>query len=143
MDTKNPYRPVDNKLQDVQQQQHLDMEQINNGPPQIYNNNFTQPSTSAPTAGAGSATTVQIMPMSNQPICPQPVGPVSMQMTCPNCRCRIETAVRHRSTTKTHFACLLLSWTICCCCIPYCMDSCRNANHFCPMCGTYIGTYAS
>ncbi|XP_037811525.1 lipopolysaccharide-induced tumor necrosis factor-alpha factor homolog [Lucilia sericata] len=142
MDTKNPYRPVENKLQNVQQQQHIDMEQVNNGPPPMYNNNFAQPSASAPAAGPPStATTVQIM--ANQPMFPQPVGPKSMQMTCPSCRCRIETEVRHRSTSKTHFACLLLSWTICCCCIPYCMDSCRNANHFCPMCGAYIGTYAS
>lgn len=29
-----------------------------------------------------------------------------------------------------------------CCCIPYCMDSCQNGNHYCPNCGTFIGTYA-
>ncbi|XP_065367762.1 lipopolysaccharide-induced tumor necrosis factor-alpha factor homolog [Calliphora vicina] len=137
MDTENPYKPVENKLQDIQQQQ-LIMDHVNSSAPPMYNN-YAQPMTSAP----ASAATVQIMPMANQPIFPQPVGPKSMEMNCPSCRCRIETTVRHRSTSKTHIACLLLSWTCCCCCLPYCMDSCRNANHFCPMCGAFIGTYSS
>ncbi|XP_067635720.1 lipopolysaccharide-induced tumor necrosis factor-alpha factor homolog [Eurosta solidaginis] len=72
-----------------------------------------------------------------------PVGPQSTQLRCPQCKCVVKTTVRHRSTTKTHLACLLLTWTGCCCCLPYCMDTCRNANHFCPMCGTFIGTYQS
>ncbi|XP_054728496.1 lipopolysaccharide-induced tumor necrosis factor-alpha factor-like [Anastrepha obliqua] len=72
-----------------------------------------------------------------------PVGPKSVRLRCPQCKCMVESQVRHRSTTKTHLACLLLTWTGCCCCLPYCMDTCRNANHFCPMCGTFIGTYES
>ncbi|XP_011182061.1 lipopolysaccharide-induced tumor necrosis factor-alpha factor homolog [Zeugodacus cucurbitae] len=72
-----------------------------------------------------------------------PVGPESTQVRCPQCKCTVKTTVRYRSTTKTHIVCILLSWTCCCCCLPYCMNSCRNANHFCPMCGTFIGTYES
>ncbi|XP_017490198.1 PREDICTED: lipopolysaccharide-induced tumor necrosis factor-alpha factor homolog [Rhagoletis zephyria] len=72
-----------------------------------------------------------------------PVGPKSTKLRCPQCKCMVETKVRHRSTTKTHLACLLLSWSCICCCLPYCMDTCRNANHFCPMCGTFLGTYQS
>uniref|UniRef100_W8CB75 Lipopolysaccharide-induced tumor necrosis factor-alpha factor n=1 Tax=Ceratitis capitata TaxID=7213 RepID=W8CB75_CERCA len=71
-----------------------------------------------------------------------PVGPKSTQMRCPQCKCLIKSEVRHRSTWKTHIACLLLCCTGCCC-LPYCMDTCRNANHFCPMCGAFLGTYAS
>uniref|UniRef100_A0A1L8EIY1 Putative lipopolysaccharide-induced tumor necrosis factor-alpha factor n=1 Tax=Haematobia irritans TaxID=7368 RepID=A0A1L8EIY1_HAEIR len=73
----------------------------------------------------------------------QPVGPKSVEMTCPYCHAHIHTRVSHAATTKTHIVALLLCWTVCCCCLPYCMDSCRNANHFCPMCGAFIGTYAS
>jgi hypothetical protein len=32
----------------------------------------------------------------------------------------------------------------CCPCglIPYCTDSCKSANHYCPSCGTFLGTYS-
>ncbi|XP_018798537.1 PREDICTED: lipopolysaccharide-induced tumor necrosis factor-alpha factor homolog [Bactrocera latifrons] len=86
----------------------------------------------------------QLPNFSTIPINPNPpVGPESTQLRCPQCKCTVKTNVRYRSTTKTHLACILLSWTCCCCCLPYCMNSCRNANHFCPMCGTFIGTYQS
>ncbi|TMW45009.1 hypothetical protein DOY81_009911 [Sarcophaga bullata] len=98
--------------------------------------NYNLPANAPPTI-------FNVTPTGPAQVFPQPVGPKSMQMTCPHCRCRIETNVRYKATAKTHIACLLLSWTFCCCCLPYCMDSCQNANHFCPMCGAYIGTYAS
>nr|XP_014101949.2 uncharacterized protein LOC106626665 [Bactrocera oleae] len=40
-----------------------------------------------------------------------PVGPESSQIRCPQCKCTVKTTVRHRSTAKTHLACILLSWT--------------------------------
>ncbi|KAM7343695.1 lipopolysaccharide-induced tumor necrosis factor-alpha factor homolog [Cochliomyia hominivorax] len=135
MDMSKPYRQIEDQLQDIEQHQL----NINQTSTQVHSN-YSEPVMTP--AGA----TVQIMPMAQpnyRPVIPLPVGPKSMEMTCPNCNCRITTTVRHRSTSKTHIACLLLSWTLCCCCLPYCMDSCRNANHFCPMCGTFIGTYAS
>lgn len=34
---------------------------------------------------------------------------------------------------------LLSCWP--CVCIPCCMDSCLNHNHYCPSCDAYLGTY--
>lgn len=84
MDSPNPYNKAENQVQEIIMQQQYAMDQTHNN----------------------------IMPVGNQPIFPQPVGPKSMEMTCPSCRCRITTTVRHRSTSKTHIACLLLSWTM-------------------------------
>lgn len=106
MDSPNPYNKAENQVQEIIQQQYAMDQTHNNGPPPNYNNFPSQPMPSAANA------TVHIMPVGNQPIFPQPVGPKSMEMTCPSCRCRITTTVRHRSTSKTHIACLLLSWTM-------------------------------
>ncbi|XP_011182066.1 lipopolysaccharide-induced tumor necrosis factor-alpha factor homolog [Zeugodacus cucurbitae] len=78
------------------------------------------------------------------PINPNPrVGPKPTQIRCPQCKCKVTTDIRYRATTRTHLACILLTWTCFCCCLPYCMNTCRNANHYCPMCGTFIGAYES
>lgn len=63
--------------------------------------------------------------------------------TCPSCRAAITTSVKYEPGTKTHlFAglCCLLGCMFGCCLIPYCTNSCQNANHSCPNCGTYLGT---
>ncbi|XP_026313812.1 lipopolysaccharide-induced tumor necrosis factor-alpha factor homolog [Hyposmocoma kahamanoa] len=74
-----------------------------------------------------------------------PVGPKPSHMTCRSCRAEIVTRVEYKSTTKTHLMALLLCvlgcW--CCVCIPYCTDSCQNADHYCPNCNSYIGAYSS
>jgi len=72
------------------------------------------------------------------------VGPNPTMVTCPSCHGTVVTRMEFEASTKTHlFAgilCLLGCW--CCCCIPYCVDSCQNGNHYCPSCGAYIGTYS-
>ncbi|PZC75753.1 hypothetical protein B5X24_HaOG205670 [Helicoverpa armigera] len=73
-----------------------------------------------------------------------PVGPKSCPVVCPSCKATINTKVDSKTTVKTHFMALLLcSCVVCslCSCMPYCMKSCRNADHYCPNCGTYLGTY--
>ncbi|XP_037046421.1 lipopolysaccharide-induced tumor necrosis factor-alpha factor homolog [Bradysia coprophila] len=73
------------------------------------------------------------------------VGPESTMVTCPSCRASVRTQVRHESTTKTHLIALLLCVCFCwpCICVPYCVDSCKNANHYCPSCGSFIGSYTN
>ncbi|EAA15026.4 lipopolysaccharide-induced tumor necrosis factor-alpha factor homolog [Anopheles arabiensis] len=70
------------------------------------------------------------------------VGPDPMTITCPTCHATVRTKVKHESTTSTH-ACALLLWIVCwpCLCLPYCCNSCRDANHYCPRCNTFIGSY--
>ncbi|XP_075167309.1 lipopolysaccharide-induced tumor necrosis factor-alpha factor homolog isoform X1 [Haematobia irritans] len=131
--TNNPYREVSTNLNQLNSE---------HGNEPLKNYTTTSIAGETPIPSVVTVNTTQAFPP-GMPIIPQPVGPKSTTLTCPHCRCRIRTRVDHRSTSKTHIACLLLSWTLCCCCLPYCMDSCRNANHFCPMCGAFIGTYAS
>ncbi|XP_026313840.1 lipopolysaccharide-induced tumor necrosis factor-alpha factor homolog [Hyposmocoma kahamanoa] len=75
----------------------------------------------------------------------RPVGPKPSRTTCPSCRAEVVTSVKYAPTTKTHLIAILLCifgcW--CCVCIPYCTDSCRNADHYCPNCNSFIGAYSS
>uniref|UniRef100_A0A2A4JW93 LITAF domain-containing protein n=1 Tax=Heliothis virescens TaxID=7102 RepID=A0A2A4JW93_HELVI len=73
------------------------------------------------------------------------MGPKESPMTCPSCNQQIVTRVEHKATTKTHLFAGLLFILGCwlCCCIPYCVNSCRNADHYCPNCSAYIGSYKS
>ncbi|KAF4516899.1 hypothetical protein B566_EDAN011244 [Ephemera danica] len=63
------------------------------------------------------------------------------RVTCPSCREMITTRVDRKASTRTHLialtCCLLLLWP--CCLLPYCMKSCKNANHYCPRCGAFVG----
>ncbi|XP_055378350.1 lipopolysaccharide-induced tumor necrosis factor-alpha factor homolog [Condylostylus longicornis] len=73
------------------------------------------------------------------------VGPNPSRVRCPSCHAEITTNVKHEATTKTHIMALLLCLFLCwpCVCVPYCMDSCQNANHYCPNCNAFIGAYSS
>ncbi|XP_011701386.1 PREDICTED: lipopolysaccharide-induced tumor necrosis factor-alpha factor homolog isoform X2 [Wasmannia auropunctata] len=62
---------------------------------------------------------------------------------CPRCSALIITVVVVRRSTITHLTALTLFLLGCwpCCMIPYCMDSCNNTDHYCPICRAYLGTY--
>ncbi|CAO1361968.1 unnamed protein product [Diamesa tonsa] len=71
------------------------------------------------------------------------VGPDSTMVTCPSCRATVTTTVVHEAGSKTHWMalslCLIGCWP--CCLIPYCTDSCLNANHTCPNCNAFVGSF--
>ncbi|XP_062551737.1 lipopolysaccharide-induced tumor necrosis factor-alpha factor homolog [Armigeres subalbatus] len=71
------------------------------------------------------------------------VGPDPTTMVCPSCRATIVTRLEYETTTKTHLCAAVLCLFICwpCVFIPYCSTSCRDANHYCPNCGSFVGTY--
>ncbi|XP_037877290.1 lipopolysaccharide-induced tumor necrosis factor-alpha factor homolog [Bombyx mori] len=73
----------------------------------------------------------------------QQMGPEPTNTSCPSCSAAIVTRVDHVPVTKTHLFALLLCLIGCCpcACIPYCTDSCKDANHYCPNCNAYIGSY--
>ncbi|XP_070067978.1 lipopolysaccharide-induced tumor necrosis factor-alpha factor homolog isoform X1 [Drosophila takahashii] len=75
---------------------------------------------------------------------PNVLGAVPSMATCPSCGVRRETKIEFEPNTKTHllaFLICLLGGILCCCCIPYCSDSCQSAKHTCSNCGAYVGTY--
>ncbi|EDX08239.1 lipopolysaccharide-induced tumor necrosis factor-alpha factor homolog [Drosophila simulans] len=74
---------------------------------------------------------------------PNVLGQCPSMATCPSCGVRRETKVEFEPNTKTHLMALLICMLggICCCCIPYCTDSCQSAKHTCSSCGAFVGTY--
>ncbi|KAF2890390.1 hypothetical protein ILUMI_15783 [Ignelater luminosus] len=76
------------------------------------------------------------------PYLPPKYGPVPVIATCPSCHCRITSRVETEASARTHILALLLC-SFCCCCLPYCMGSCKNKNHYCTNCGAYLGTFKS
>ncbi|XP_058448207.1 lipopolysaccharide-induced tumor necrosis factor-alpha factor homolog [Malaya genurostris] len=88
-----------------------------------------------------------IPPMQGQPtyvhITAPQVGPDPASISCPSCQKHVITRLDYETSTKTHIMAGLLCLFICwpCFWIPYVIDSCKNANHYCPNCGAYIGTY--
>ncbi|XP_059612795.1 lipopolysaccharide-induced tumor necrosis factor-alpha factor homolog [Phlebotomus argentipes] len=120
-------------------------------PPPSYEQ--TQHGTPYPAEGTPYATS---MPYPNQPnqgapqvvhtiVTSPPVGPDPSMIVCPSCRQQVITKLDYETSTKTHIMAALLCAFVCwpCAWIPYVMDSCKNANHYCPNCGAFIGTYKS
>ncbi|CAB3256675.1 unnamed protein product [Arctia plantaginis] len=71
------------------------------------------------------------------------MGPKPAVIVCPSCREQIVTRVERKVTTKTHIFAGLLCFLggLCCVWIPYFVGSCQNADHYCPNCNTFIGSY--
>ncbi|XP_055686903.1 lipopolysaccharide-induced tumor necrosis factor-alpha factor homolog [Lutzomyia longipalpis] len=117
-------------------------------PPPAYDQ--TQYGAPYPPTGAPNATSMP-HPQTTQPqvihtiVNNPPVGPDPSTIVCPSCRQQVITRLDYETTTKTHIMAAILCAFVCwpCAWIPYVMDSCKNANHYCPSCGAFIGTYKS
>ncbi|XP_048004657.1 lipopolysaccharide-induced tumor necrosis factor-alpha factor-like isoform X1 [Leguminivora glycinivorella] len=75
---------------------------------------------------------------------PIKLGPGPTGASCPTCHKSIVTRVDFVPNTRTHIVSAALCVLAGCCCgcfVPYCMRSCKSANHYCPACKAYIGTY--
>ncbi|XP_017114751.1 lipopolysaccharide-induced tumor necrosis factor-alpha factor homolog [Drosophila elegans] len=95
------------------------------------------PPLAAPTAATTTTQhTVVVIPTS-------PYGPDPIDIQCPYCHNFARTRVSCRPNSRTHlFALLLCLFQLyCCVCLPYCISSCMNTNHYCGMCDRYLGTY--
>lgn len=67
-----------------------------------------------------------------------------VRTTCPNCRANILTQLKYDSG----LAAWLIAAGLCffglgcgCCLIPFCVDACKDVEHYCPNCRTLIGRY--
>lgn len=71
-----------------------------------------------------------------------PVGPHSTRTRCPHCQATIMTRVSHDCNIRTHLFALLCCIFCCpCTCLPYCLNSCKDTNHYCPKCNAFLGVY--
>ncbi|XP_073962918.1 lipopolysaccharide-induced tumor necrosis factor-alpha factor homolog isoform X1 [Choristoneura fumiferana] len=75
----------------------------------------------------------------------QHVGPHPTRTTCRSCNQEMVTRIDRRPTMRTHLMAALLCVLGCwpCVCIPYCVDSCLNTDHYCTNCGSFVGSYSS
>ncbi|XP_068628114.1 lipopolysaccharide-induced tumor necrosis factor-alpha factor homolog isoform X2 [Battus philenor] len=72
-----------------------------------------------------------------------PMGTTPAVYMCKSCNNQIITRVERRPSIRTHLFAMLLCVIGCwpCVCLPYCVDSCNNADHYCTNCNSYIGSY--
>ncbi|XP_022176327.1 lipopolysaccharide-induced tumor necrosis factor-alpha factor homolog [Myzus persicae] len=96
---------------------------------------------SSSTMGAPQPTRVVIV-QGNPEILP-PLGPRSVQLTCPTCKALVRTKVEEEASSTAFVCCMLLFIVGCfvCSCLPLCMDSFKNSKHSCPNCNAFIGLY--
>ncbi|XP_030573042.1 lipopolysaccharide-induced tumor necrosis factor-alpha factor homolog [Drosophila novamexicana] len=101
------------------------------------------PTEMPPSALPASVINVQQPQVYMQGVAQNHLGRVPTVATCPSCQARLLTTVKHEPSTKTHLLALLICLVggICCCCVPYCVDSCQSAVHTCSSCGAFVGTY--
>ncbi|CAJ0934437.1 unnamed protein product, partial [Mesorhabditis belari] len=61
---------------------------------------------------------------------------------CTSCNQVVPTEIRYSSGGKTWLSsCCVGALTCCLCfCAPFCMNSCKNVDHYCPLCGKFLGS---
>ncbi|XP_020800215.1 lipopolysaccharide-induced tumor necrosis factor-alpha factor homolog [Drosophila serrata] len=72
------------------------------------------------------------------------LGPNRSRVLCPACGAQKTTRMTFTANNRTHMGAGLLclvGWCCCACFVPYCMNSCRTANHYCRKCNTFLGSY--
>ncbi|KAM8824599.1 LITAF domain-containing protein-like isoform 2-T2 [Synchiropus picturatus] len=71
------------------------------------------------------------------------LGDVSGQASCPHCHQTVMTVVERKAGLMTWMICggLTLFGCFLCCCIPFCVDSCKDTEHRCPSCQNIIYVY--
>ena len=68
-----------------------------------------------------------------------------MQVTCPHCNTNGMTRVQYESGCGTWLACLGVCAVGCdlgCCFIPFCINDCKDAHHYCGACSQKLGVQA-
>ncbi|RWS12572.1 lipopolysaccharide-induced tumor necrosis factor-alpha factor-like isoform X2 [Dinothrombium tinctorium] len=71
-------------------------------------------------------------------------NPFPTRTTCPSCRQEVTSVTKSVNGLLTWLACgglCLIGCVFGCCLIPFCVDACKDIEHYCPNCNTYIGIY--
>ncbi|XP_051757490.1 LITAF domain-containing protein [Ctenopharyngodon idella] len=65
------------------------------------------------------------------------------RIICPHCMTEVLTEIEHLSGLLTWLICGGLTIFACwlCCCIPFCVDACKDVKHTCPNCKNVIRVY--
>lgn len=69
---------------------------------------------------------------------------VPVETQCPNCNNHVTTQVTYDAGAMAWLMCFIMClvglW--CCCCIPFCVDGLKDADHHCPNCKHRIAHYS-
>ncbi|CAH8657482.1 unnamed protein product [Schistosoma margrebowiei] len=71
-------------------------------------------------------------------------GPDPVNTVCPYCHKDVTTLVTYKIGILTWAGCFgifLVGGIFGCCLIPFCCDSCKDADHRCPVCNRDLGLY--
>ena len=67
-------------------------------------------------------------------------GPLPQRVICNLCRNEVLTETEKVNGSRVWaWCCILFFVTGVCCCVPCCMDSCKDTHHKCPTCDKTIG----
>ncbi|KAF9795156.1 hypothetical protein SFRURICE_004528 [Spodoptera frugiperda] len=113
-------------------------------PPSYFGDNPPPPPGLVVPPTAGPRTTVITTPGAAPGSRPAKMGPGPSGTTCPTCNKSIVTTVEYVPNNRTHIISAALCVLAGCCCgcfVPYCMRSCKTANHYCPQCKAFIGSF--
>ncbi|XP_061395979.1 lipopolysaccharide-induced tumor necrosis factor-alpha factor homolog [Musca vetustissima] len=119
------------------------VDHISYPPTQVITNQPTVPTSSTHSQPQLPSNSVPTTAQSSTPLSAQ-LGPNPSKVTCPSCGASKVSRMAYTPNSKTHlcaFILCLVGWCCCACVVPYCMNSCRTGNHYCPKCNTFLGAY--
>ncbi|CAH8635011.1 unnamed protein product [Heterobilharzia americana] len=98
-----------------------------------------------PTAAAAAAAAASYpLIITTQPEIRQPFRNLPVHLKCPSCRKEISTTLEYHNGLLTYLACVgifFVGGSCGCCLIPFCVNACKDVDHKCPSCKTYVGSY--
>ncbi|KAG9477116.1 lITAF domain-containing protein [Eleutherodactylus coqui] len=98
-----------------------------------------------PAYGGGMAQpTVIISPLATTVIVRTSFGDTPVSCTCPACHQNVVSRVEYQVGLLTWLIFGMLLFFGCwlgCCLIPFCVDSCKDVDHFCPNCNHHLAKY--
>ncbi|CAJ0928879.1 unnamed protein product [Ranitomeya imitator] len=97
-----------------------------------------------PYGAAGPQPTVIMAPVTSTVIMTTSFADTPTSCTCPVCRQNVVTRIEYNTGLLVWLIfgilCLLGCW-LGCCLIPFCLDSCKDVDHFCPNCNHHLSKY--
>lgn len=72
------------------------------------------------------------------------MGESPVQTVCHNCKANIFTQTKYESGIAAWLiagGCCLFGLWCGCCLLPFCIDSCKDVEHYCPNCRALVGRY--
>ncbi|XP_040296555.1 lipopolysaccharide-induced tumor necrosis factor-alpha factor homolog [Bufo bufo] len=97
-----------------------------------------------PYGAGGPQPTVVVAPVTTTVFMGTSFTDTPASCTCPVCRQNIVTRIEYNTGLLVWLIfgilCLLGCW-LGCCLIPFCVDSCKDVDHYCPNCNHHLSKY--